>query len=129
MGRFFSIPDFYRSSFISQIKNKRKTEDSRKKDFSPSILDFGTLRFKVARHFGFCFGVENAIEIAYRALEENPNQRVFLLSEMIHNPHVNADLRHRGVSFIMSPQGEQLVPFASLQTGDILIVPAFGTTP
>jgi 4-hydroxy-3-methylbut-2-enyl diphosphate reductase len=72
--------------------------------------------------------VENAIEIAYKALEENPGKRIFLLSEMIHNPHVNADLISRGVSFIQTAEGQQLIPFSELTADDVVIVPAFGTT-
>lgn len=128
MGRKFDIPIFYRSSIISSIKGARRLADSRKQDYSPSVLDLGQVRFKIARHFGFCFGVENAIEIAYRALAENPDKRVFLLSEMIHNPQVNSDLRERGVRFILSTAGEQLLPFEQLKPEDIVIVPAFGTT-
>ena len=88
----FDIPVHYKSSFITQIKNSRKLEDPRKKDFSPTLLDFGPVRFYLARHFGFCYGVENAIEIAYKTIDENPGKRFFLLSEMIHNPAVNHDL-------------------------------------
>ncbi len=128
MGRKFEIPLYYRSSVISAVKNARRGSDHRKQDLAPSILDLGPVRFKIARFFGFCFGVENAIEIAYRALAENPDKRVFLLSEMIHNPHVNNDLLERGVRFILSPDGKQLVPFAELRPDDIVIVPAFGTT-
>lgn len=128
MGRKFEIPSFYRSSIISTVKNARRTQDHRKKDLTPSILDFGGVRFKIARHFGFCFGVENAIEIAFRALEENPDKRIYLLSEMIHNPTVNRDLIDRGVRFILSPDGTQLIPFEELRPEDIVIVPAFGTT-
>ena len=68
----FDIPDFYKSSVISRIKDYRKNEDPRKKNFTSTILDFGSVRFFIARHFGFCYGVENAIEIAYKAIEENP---------------------------------------------------------
>ena len=128
MGRKFDIPVYYRSSVVSTIKSARRLEDSRKKDLSPSLLDLGTVRFKIARHFGFCFGVENAIEIAYRAVSENASRRVFLLSEMIHNPHVNKDLISLGVKFILSPEGKQLIPFEDLTPEDIVIVPAFGTT-
>ena len=128
MAREFDIPVFYRSRVISTVKHARRASDHRKKDLSPSILDLGAVRFKIARHFGFCFGVENAIEIAYRAVEENPTKRVFLLSEMIHNPHVNADLQQRGVRFILNTDGSQLVPFEDLRPDDIVIVPAFGTT-
>ena len=77
----------------------------RKQDFAPTELDFGPVRFYIARHFGFCYGVENAIEISYKALEENPDRRVFLLSQMIHNQEVNNDLLSRGIKFIMDPMG------------------------
>ena len=82
----------------------------------------------MGRHFGFCYGVENAIEISYRALEENPDKRVFLLSQMIHNPLVNADLISRGVQFIMDTDGSQFIPWGDLKPEDIVIIPAFGTT-
>ncbi len=102
--------------------------DPRKKDLSPSVLDFGPVRFKLARHFGFCYGVENAIEIAYKALDEANDRRVFLLSEMIHNPHVNEDLLSRGIRFLRTTSGEQIIPFDELSANDIVIIPAFGTT-
>ena len=124
----FDIPIHYRSSFITQIKNSRKTEDPRKKDFSPTVLDFGPVKFHLARHFGFCFGVENAIEIAYKTIEENPDKRIFLLSEMIHNPAVNDDLISMGVRFIMDTDGTQLVAWEEITPKDIVIIPAFGTT-
>ena len=70
-----------------------------KKDFSPTLLDFGPLHIYLARHFGFCYGVENAIDIAFRTVEENPGKNIFLLSEMIHNPQVNAGSEKQGHSF------------------------------
>ena len=124
----FDIPVLYRSSFIAQIKELRKQNDPRKKDFSPTILDFGTVKFLLARHFGFCYGVENAVEIAYRALAENPNKRVFLLSEMIHNPTVNEDLQANGITYIMDNSGKQLISWDEITSDDIVITPAFGTT-
>ena len=84
--------------------------------------------FYLARHFGFCYGVENAIEISYRALDENPDKRVFLLSQMIHNQEVNRDLQERGVRFIMDTDGSQFIPWQEIQSSDIVIIPAFGTT-
>ena len=128
MPREFNVPLFYRSPIISIVKQARRVTDPRKRDLTPSVLDFGPVRFKIARHFGFCYGVENAIEIAYRALEENPDKRIFLLSEMIHNPHVNTDLRERGVQFLCETSGKQLIPFDELTPADVVIVPAFGTT-
>ena len=126
MARQFDVPVFYRSPIISAVKEARKAADPRKKDLTPSVLDFGPVRFKIARHFGFCYGVENAIEIAYRALEENPGKRIFLLSEMIHNPHVNDDLRRRGIRFLRTTRGEQLIPFSALTEDDVVLIPAFG---
>lgn len=124
----FNIPDFYKSPVISKVKEIRKVNDPRKKDFSPTILDFGPVRFHIARHFGFCYGVENAIEISYKAIEENPDKKIFLLSQMIHNPDVNNDLLNRGVKFLMDTSGNQIIPFTELNSNDIVIIPAFGTT-
>ena len=124
----FDVPVNYRSSFIKEIKNSRREKDKLKKDFSPSFLDFGKLHIYLARHFGFCYGVENAIEIAFKTVDENPAKRIFLLSEMIHNPNVNADLVRRGVRFLMDTAGNIIIPFDDLKKGDIVITPAFGTT-
>lgn len=124
----FNIPSFYRSPLISKIKQTRKDQDRLKKDFSPTILDFGSLQVYLARHFGFCYGVENAIEIAFQTVEENPGKRIFLLSEMIHNPQVNADLVKYGVGFIMDTKGKMIIPWSDLTPEDIVIIPAFGTT-
>ena len=126
--RTFDIPEFYRSPIISRVKAKRKALDPRKQDFTPSELDFGKVRIRLARHFGFCFGVENAIEISYKAVDENPGKRIFLLSQMIHNPEVNADLQSRGVQFLHDTLGNELVPLDTLGADDVVIVPAFGAT-
>ncbi|MFW5973270.1 MAG: 4-hydroxy-3-methylbut-2-enyl diphosphate reductase, partial [Bacteroidota bacterium] len=128
MARQFDVPVFYRSPIISQVKERRRITDPRKKDLTPTILDFGPFRIKIARHFGFCYGVENAIEIAYRALEENPGKRLFLLSEMIHNPHVNRDLQERGIRFLRTTTGEELIPLGELTPEDVVIIPAFGAS-
>jgi 4-hydroxy-3-methylbut-2-enyl diphosphate reductase len=124
----FNVPVTYRSPLISAIKSRRKQEDKLKKDLSPSKIDLGDVQFFLARHFGFCYGVENAIEISFRTVEENEDKRVFLLSEMIHNPQVNADLIERGVRFLQDTSGKQLIPFSELQPNDIVLIPAFGTT-
>jgi len=124
----FDVPSFYRSSIIGEIKQKRKLADPRKKDFSPTEVRVGSLRFLVARHFGFCYGVENAIEKSYKAIKENPDKRIFLLSQMIHNPDVNKDLESHGLKFLQDTYGNQLIDFEELQADDIVIIPAFGTT-
>src|SRR5215207_3521015 len=124
----FDVPSVYRSGLISAIKNNRKQADKLKKDFTPTLLDFGPVQIYLARHFGFCYGVENAIEIAFRTVEENPGKRIFLLSEMIHNPQVNADLQEKGVRFMQDNYGKQLISFDELTADDIVVIPAFGTT-
>ena len=124
----FDVPIIYRSPLITAIKKKRKEQDKMKKDFTPTLLDLGPLHIYLARHFGFCYGVENAIEIAFKTVEENPGKRIFLLSEMIHNPQVNADLQAHGVEFLQDNYGRELISFDELNTDDIVIIPAFGTT-
>ncbi|MBA2499429.1 MAG: 4-hydroxy-3-methylbut-2-enyl diphosphate reductase [Chitinophagaceae bacterium] len=124
----FDVPIIYRSPLISAIKKNRKNVDRMKKDFSPTLLDFGPVQIYLARHFGFCYGVENAIEIAFRTIDENPGKRIFLLSEMIHNPHVNKDLQDSGVRFLQDTSGKQIIPFEVLNADDIVLIPAFGTT-
>lgn len=110
------------------MKEARRISDQRKRDFSPSVLDFGPVKFYLARHFGFCFGVENAIEISYKALEQNSGKHVYLISQMIHNQQVNDDLQGRGIQFLMDTDGTQLIPWEKIGKDDIVIVPAFGTT-
>jgi 4-hydroxy-3-methylbut-2-en-1-yl diphosphate reductase len=124
----FEIPEYYKSGIIGDVKLKRRLSDPRKQDFSPSILEFGDLTFILPRHFGFCYGVENAIEISYRAIRENTGKRIFLLSQMIHNPAVNEDLQAHGIRFIMDTDGRQIIPWEEIRPDDVVIVPAFGTT-
>lgn len=126
--RSFTIPNHYRSNLIGRLKAWRKAQDPKKKDLAPTLLDLGRVRFVLARHFGFCYGVENAIEISYQAIEENPGKRIFLLSQMIHNPEVNADLEGRGLRFIQDTHGNMLMDWNELRSDDIVIIPAFGTT-
>jgi 4-hydroxy-3-methylbut-2-enyl diphosphate reductase len=124
----FSIPSLFKSNLIGRIKEARRVQDKLKKDFTPTYLDFGPVEVLLSRHFGFCYGVENAVETAYQIIDQNPDKRIFLLSEMIHNPAVNADLLDRGVLFIQDTAGNQLVDWGQLSSNDVVIVPAFGTT-
>jgi 4-hydroxy-3-methylbut-2-enyl diphosphate reductase len=126
--KHFEVPNGYRSNLISAIKQKRKEEDKLKKDFSPTLIDLGHLKFYLARHFGFCYGVENAIDIAYRTIEENKGKRIYLLSEMIHNPQVNEDLLKKGVQFLQDTNGNEIISLKTLTKEDVVIIPAFGTT-
>ena len=124
----FNVPLQYRSPLINAIKHKRKLEDKLKKDYSPTLLAAGNISLLLARHFGFCYGVENAIEIAFNAVAVNKGKCIYLLSEMIHNPAVNADLQALGVQFIMDTRGKQLIAWDDISKDDVVIVPAFGTT-
>ncbi|MBX2913742.1 MAG: 4-hydroxy-3-methylbut-2-enyl diphosphate reductase [Cyclobacteriaceae bacterium] len=124
----FDIPAYYRSSITGKVKESRRVKDLRKQDFTPATLDFGPVQFILARHFGFCYGVENAIEISYRALEESVGKNVYLLSQMIHNQEVNNDLQARGIKFIMDTDGTQFIPWEKISKEDVVIIPAFGTT-
>lgn len=124
----FKVPVNYRSTLIAAIKSNRRVQDKMKKDFSPTLLDFGPIQLFIARHFGFCYGVENAIDIAFRTIDENLDKRIFLLSEMIHNPQVNADLTDRGVLFLQDTSGKEIISFDTITKDDVVIIPAFGTT-
>lgn len=124
----FDIPSFYLSGLISGVKTFRKEKDKLKRDVTPTRLNFGPIQIYLARHFGFCYGVENAIEISYRAIEENPDKNIYLLSQMIHNPQVNEDLLARGLKFISDTEGNQLISWDTITSDDIVIIPAFGTT-
>lgn len=124
----FDIPEHYNSPIISKVKAKRKLEDPRKQDYTPTTLDFGNVEFIISRHFGFCYGVENAIEKSYKAIIENPDKNIYLLSQMIHNPSVNEDLLDQGLKFIQDTEGNQLIDWDAIHSDDIVIIPAFGTT-
>jgi 4-hydroxy-3-methylbut-2-enyl diphosphate reductase len=122
----FEIPEFYRSELIRKVRQFHKDADPKRKDVRPALLRLDTLEFIIPRHFGFCYGVENAVDIAFRAVRENRGKRVFLLSQMIHNPIVNQDLNRHGVQFLQDTNGNILFPFENLNHDDIVIIPAFG---
>lgn len=123
----------YQSRLCDALKALKRTRE-RLAD-SPSVLDFGPVRYVVPSHFGFCLGVQNAIERAYETLAENRLKRVFMLSELIHNPFVNEDLVDRGLRYLQTDKGEPLRDPASgrlwwdiLTSEDIVIIPAFGAS-
>jgi 4-hydroxy-3-methylbut-2-enyl diphosphate reductase len=90
-------------------------------------LTLGDLTFKLAREFGFCYGVDRAVEYAYETRTKFPGRRLLLVGEIIHNPHVNAKLRAMGVDFLHRPDGGEF-DFASVTAGDVVLLPAFGVT-
>ncbi len=91
------------------------------------VLTLGDLTFKLAREFGFCYGVDRAVEYAYETRTKFPDRRVFLVGEIIHNPHVNAKLERMGVQFLHRPEGGDFA-FDSVTPNDVVILPAFGVT-
>ncbi|HYC72200.1 MAG TPA: 4-hydroxy-3-methylbut-2-enyl diphosphate reductase [Opitutaceae bacterium] len=130
----------YQSRLCEAIKALSRTNE--RSATGPARLDFGAVRYLIPSHFGFCLGVKNAIERAYETLAENPGRRVFMLSELIHNPFVNEDLLRRGLRYLQTDKG---VPFTtagrpaqpgerapllwdSLTSEDVVIIPAFGAT-
>ncbi len=125
----------YQSQLCAAIKalarHHERTADA------PVTLDFGAMRYVIPSHFGFCLGVKNAIERAYETLAENPDKRVFMLSELIHNPFVNEDLLRRGLRYLQTDKGHAYTVdgtsgspqlWDTLTPDDIVIIPAFGAT-
>ncbi len=130
----------YQSVLCSAIKTARRIKE--KSSGEPAILDFGPVRYVIPSHFGFCLGVQNAIERAYEAVAANQGKRVFMLSELIHNPFVNEDLLSRGLRYLQTDKGCPLRADGSAAEGmqdpealwnqltgyDIVVIPAFGAT-
>src|SRR6267143_1748814 len=103
----------YRSDLVERIRA------------SGHILSAGDLTIQLAKEFGFCYGVERAIDLAYAARRAYPERRIFLLGEIIHNPEVNDQIRRMGIVTIASkPKDEEI---NQLKPEDIVIIPAFGT--
>ena len=90
-------------------------------------LQVGDLTFRLAREFGFCYGVDRAVEYAYETRTKFPERRTFLVGEIIHNPHVNSKLRAMGVDFLFRGAGGEF-DFSGVTPGDVVILPAFGVT-
>lgn len=135
-----SAAALYQSTLCEAIKEvARKHERTAGK---PVELDFGAVRYLIPSHFGFCLGVKNAIERAYETLSGNPKRRVFMLSELIHNPFVNQDLARRGLLYLQTDKGLPITTsgrkgsdapgeallWDTLTPEDIVIIPAFGAT-
>ncbi len=90
-------------------------------------LDAGPLSFRLAKEFGFCYGVDRAVDYAYESRIKFPDRRIFLVGEIIHNPHVNAKLRGMGVT-ILEHDPERDFDFSAITPEDVVIMPAFGVT-
>lgn len=130
----------YQSKLCAAIKALARQHE--RSATAPVTLNFGMIEYIIPSHFGFCLGVKNAIERAYETLAANPDRRVFMLSELIHNPFVNEDLCRRGLRYLQTDKGipfttegtpgtggemEELI-WDTLTPEDIVIIPAFGAT-
>jgi 4-hydroxy-3-methylbut-2-en-1-yl diphosphate reductase len=105
----------YHSAVVDALKN------------NGYALTAGHLTFRLAREFGFCYGVDRAVEYAYESRTKFPDRRLFLVGEIIHNPHVNEKLRAMGITLLtQKAQGE--FDFAEVSPNDVVIMPAFGVT-
>jgi 4-hydroxy-3-methylbut-2-enyl diphosphate reductase len=90
-------------------------------------LAVGDLTFRLAGEFGFCYGVDRAVEYAYETRSKFPDRRTFLVGEIIHNPHVNHKLEAMGVRFLFRSNGGEF-DFGAVTRDDVVILPAFGVT-
>ncbi len=104
------------ASYHSPLVNEIKARDYRH--------EAGRLTVHLAREFGFCYGVDRAVDYAYQARLKFPDRRVFLTGEIIHNPHVNDQLRAQGIRFLSDPEES----WQALTADDVVILPAFGVT-
>jgi 4-hydroxy-3-methylbut-2-enyl diphosphate reductase len=90
-------------------------------------LEVGPLTFRLAREFGFCYGVDRAVEYAYETRTKFPGRRLFLVGEIIHNPHVNQKLREMGITLLAHREDGEF-DFSAVTPDDVVIMPAFGVT-
>src|SRR5947208_405223 len=106
------LAESYHSAIIERIKSEEFTYRA------------GRLTVQLAREFGFCYGVDRAVDYAYQTRERFPDRTVFLTGEIIHNPHVNAKLRTMGIRFLSDDKNA----LNGVEPGDVVILPAFGVT-
>jgi 4-hydroxy-3-methylbut-2-enyl diphosphate reductase len=105
----------YHSSLVEQIRAQGY------------VAQFGDITLRLAEDFGFCYGVDRAVDYAYQATHKFPDRRIFLVGEIIHNPHVNQRLREAGITFLYSDSKGEF-DFSQLTADDVVIMPAFGAT-
>ena len=92
-----------------------------------NVLTVGPLTFRLAKEFGFCYGVDRAVDYAYETRAKFPDKRIFLVGEIIHNPHVNQKLAGMGIKFLAHEAGKSF-DFSGITAADVVILPAFGVT-
>ncbi|HSJ33098.1 MAG TPA: 4-hydroxy-3-methylbut-2-enyl diphosphate reductase [Longimicrobiales bacterium] len=106
----------YHSTLVEQIRAQGYT------------AQFGDITIRLAEDFGFCYGVDRAVDYAYQTTHKFPDRRIFLVGEIIHNPHVNARLRDAGVTFLYPDAATGEFDFSGVTSEDVVIMPAFGVT-
>ncbi len=109
-----ALEEVYQSNLIGSIRD------------NGYLLEHGRLTVKLAEAFGFCWGVERAVAMAYETRRHYPNEQIWITNEIIHNPSVNDHLRKMNVRFISAEDG--LKDFSDVENGDVVILPAFGAT-
>jgi 4-hydroxy-3-methylbut-2-enyl diphosphate reductase len=132
-----TVPDTTQTTYYRKgFGLKAEVEDTLAADYSGRLVDLLRSRdytltaagvtVRLAREFGFCYGVERAVEYAYQTRTKFPDRRIFLAGEIIHNPHVNAKLREMGIEFLSAGDGG--FDFSRVEPADVVILPAFGVT-
>src|SRR5947208_14779819 len=117
---------------------KAEVQDELAADYSGRLVDrmkakdytlaVGDITIRLAREFGFCYGVERAVEYAYQTRRKFPDRRIYLVGEIIHNPHVNDRMRDMGIEILAHPDPTGAFDFSGLTPEDVVIMPAFGVT-
>ncbi|NIM48826.1 MAG: 4-hydroxy-3-methylbut-2-enyl diphosphate reductase, partial [Gemmatimonadales bacterium] len=108
-----TLSEDYHSQLVDRIRSANYT------------LQVGDLTFRLAKEFGFCYGVDRAVEYAYESRKKFPDKRIFLVGEIIHNPHVNEKLEDMGIT-ILRPGADGRFEFQGIRSEDVVLIPAFG---
>jgi 4-hydroxy-3-methylbut-2-enyl diphosphate reductase len=105
----------YHSALVERVRARGYTET------------FGDVTVRLAQEFGFCYGVDRAVDYAYETVHKFPDRTIYLVGEIIHNPHVNQRMREMGIQFIY-PDDTGRFDFSHVRTEDVVLIPAFGVT-
>ena len=126
------VPTYFRKGFglKSEIQSELASDYTghlvdllKDRDYTLTVDD---LTIRLAKEFGFCYGVERAVEYAYQSRKKFPDRTIYLAGEIIHNPHVNSKLQAMGITFLMPEDGR--IDFSGVKSEDVVILPAFGVT-
>src|SRR5688572_10149329 len=112
------VQDELAADYSGRLVDRMRAEDY--------VLTVGDVTIRLAKEFGFCYGVERAVEYAYQTRRKFPDKRIYLVGEIIHNPHVNDRLRQMGIEILMATGGR--FDFSRITPDDVVILPAFGVT-